>query len=67
MIRLGADVVNNWSKQAYKAARNTGYNGSLIISDGFLPSADFIGSFPQADYAGSVHPSPCLNSIDDLD
>ena len=58
MIRLGSDVVNAWSKQAYAAARNAGFNNSLIVSDGFLPTSDFIGVFPQNSYSGSVHPSP---------
>lgn len=52
MILLGADVVNAWSKQAYSAARTAGYKGYLIVSDGFLPTADFVGVFPQSDYTG---------------
>lgn len=52
MIRLGAAPVNGWSKQAYSAAREAGYQGTIIISDGFLPPADFIGQFPQSNYSG---------------
>jgi len=52
MILLGSPSVNEWSKQAYAAARNAGFNGSIIISDGFLPTNDFVGAFSQADYPG---------------
>jgi len=52
MIRLGVAPVNQWSKQAYSAARKAGFNGTIVISDGFLPPADFVGQFPQSDYPG---------------
>jgi hypothetical protein len=52
MIRLGLASVNEWTKQAYSAARKGGFDGSIIISDGFLPPADFVGQFPQSDYPG---------------
>jgi hypothetical protein len=52
MILLGAAPVDDWTKQAYPAVRNNGFNGTILISDGFLPPADFIGVFPQADYPG---------------
>jgi len=52
MILLGASPVDQWSQQAYKAVRNSGYNGTIVISDGFLPPDDFIGVFPQTTYPG---------------
>jgi hypothetical protein len=52
MILLGASPVDQWSQQAYKAVRNNGYNGTIVISDGFLPPDDFIGVFSQATYPG---------------
>jgi hypothetical protein len=52
MIRLGSAPVNQWTKQAYAAARQAGFNGSIVISDGFLPPSDFVGQFPQSDYPG---------------
>jgi len=54
MILLGAAVVNDWTKQAYTAVRDNGYNGSIIVSDGFLPPTDFVGQFPQATYPGYI-------------
>jgi len=52
MVLLGAAPVNQWSKGAYAAARNAGFNGTIVISDGFLPPADFVNQFPQKDYPG---------------
>ena len=52
MIQLGSDIVNQWSKDAYAAVRESGFTGSIIISDGFLPPADFIGQFSRANYPG---------------
>jgi hypothetical protein len=52
MIRLGSASVNQWTKEAYSAARKGGFDGSIVISDGFLPPADFVGQFPQSDYPG---------------
>jgi hypothetical protein len=52
MILLGASPVNQWSKQAYSAARTAGFNGTIIISDGFLPPADFVNQFPESSYPG---------------
>jgi len=60
MILLGARPVNNWSKQAYAAVRQAGYNSTILISDGFLPPTDFIGIFPQSEYPGYRHPVPQL-------
>jgi len=52
MILLGSAVVDNWTKQAYPAVRNNGFNGTIVISDGFLPPVDFIEVFPQTTYPG---------------
>ena len=52
MIRLGSAAVNQWTKEAYSAARTAGFNGTIVISDGFLPPADFVGQFPLASYPG---------------
>jgi hypothetical protein len=52
MILLGAAPVNDWSKQAYAAVRQTGFNHTIVISDGFLPPSEFIGIFPEAQYPG---------------
>ena len=52
MIRLGSAAVNQWTQQAYSTARKAGYNGTIVISDGFLPPADFLGQFPSKDYPG---------------
>lgn len=63
MILLGAAPVDNWSKQAYAAARQAGYDGTIVISDGFLPPADFIGIFPEAQYPGYLNLSPCFSNF----
>jgi aryl-phospho-beta-D-glucosidase BglC (GH1 family) len=52
MILLGSASVNQWSKEAYSAVRESGFTGSIIISDGFLGPTDFIGQFSQATYPG---------------
>ena len=52
MIRLGSAPVNQWSRDAYSAARTAGFNGTVVISDGFLPPANFVGQFPSKDYPG---------------
>jgi hypothetical protein len=52
MIRLGSAAVNQWTRQAYSAARTAGFNGTIVISDGFLPPADFVGQFPSKTYPG---------------
>jgi hypothetical protein len=52
MILLGSAAVNLWSKDAYSAVRDSGFKGSIIISDGFLPPTDFIGEFSHTTYPG---------------
>jgi len=52
MILLGSDEVNLWSKGAYSAVRDSGFEGSIVISNGFLPPNDFIGEFSQKTYPG---------------
>ena len=52
MILLGSAAVNQWSKKAYAVVRESGFTGSIIISDGFLPPTDFIGQFSQTNYPG---------------
>jgi hypothetical protein len=52
MIRLGSAAVNQWTKEAYSTARQAGFKGTIVISDGFLPPADFVGQFPSNDYPG---------------
>jgi hypothetical protein len=52
MILLGSAPVNQWTKEAYSAARTAGFNGIIVISDGFLPPADFVGQFPDTSYPG---------------
>lgn len=34
--------------------RQAGFNGSIVIHDGFLGSGAYVGEFPQADYPGLV-------------
>lgn len=52
MIRLGSAAVDDWTKEVYPAVRNSGFNGTIVISDGFLPPVDFIGVFPQTSFPG---------------
>ena len=52
MLVLDPSLVDQWSQQAYTAVRNNGYNGTIVISDGFLPPSDFLEVFPQASYPG---------------
>lgn len=54
MILLGAAPVDQWSKEAYSVVRDSGFNRSIIISDGFLPPTDFTGVFPQTTYPGYI-------------
>jgi hypothetical protein len=49
---LDPSTVNQWTIKAYSAVRESGFKGSIVISDGLLPPSSYIGIFSQTKYPG---------------
>jgi len=49
MILLDADKVIEWSEEAYKVVRDSGYEGKIIFGDGFRGLSTWKGAFPGLD------------------
>jgi glucan 1,3-beta-glucosidase len=49
---ISPQAVTTWTQKTYEAMRGTGYSGYIIISDGILPTNQFVGLYPSSTYSG---------------